>query len=326
MGAYQIRFLERVPKRAVVDDAVELTKAARKRSAAGFVNAVLRKCEPPKDRVLGRDFEHLSAENRESVRRAFPAWLLKRWEGDCRDHERTRRGGSAATGPCQPSTPRTTLRVVDAGANCAGHSQGVGSGGRRHIALPVRRGTRTDGGIRAGSKYPGVPGRARGDSGRGFATGGRTRVAGARAACSGPLRRAGNEGGATRADAGSRERWWPATAAPRACAPWPNSCRSGFRRRFACRWCDWTPRASFRSGRSLIGSCWTRPVRARGRWRATRKSNGGFIRRTSTRLAELQAMMLRNALAGPGERRPLGLCHLLARTGGKRRGGGEGPE
>ena len=27
MGAYQIRFLERVPKRAVVDDAVELTKA-----------------------------------------------------------------------------------------------------------------------------------------------------------------------------------------------------------------------------------------------------------------------------------------------------------
>ena len=53
MGAYQIRFLERVPKRAVVDDAVELTKAARKRSAAGFVNAVLRKCEPPKDRSWG---------------------------------------------------------------------------------------------------------------------------------------------------------------------------------------------------------------------------------------------------------------------------------
>ena len=54
MGAYQIRFLERVPKRAVVDDAVELTKAARKRSAAGLVNAVLRKCEPPKERVLGQ--------------------------------------------------------------------------------------------------------------------------------------------------------------------------------------------------------------------------------------------------------------------------------
>ena len=117
IGAYQIRFLERVPKRAVVDDSVELTKAVRKRSAAGLVNAVLRKCEPPKDRVLGRDFENLSAESRESVRRAFPAWLWERWEGITPD---TLEPGKVAAGRlayASLQTPRTTLRVVNAGEN-----------------------------------------------------------------------------------------------------------------------------------------------------------------------------------------------------------------
>ncbi len=117
MGAYQIRFLERVPKRAVVDDAVELTKAARKRSAAGLVNAVLRKCEPPKERVLGRDFELLSAEGRESVRRAFPGWLLKRWQGITATARESGAVGALRLAHASLQTPRTTLRVVDAGEN-----------------------------------------------------------------------------------------------------------------------------------------------------------------------------------------------------------------
>ena len=117
MGAYQIRFLERVPKRAVVDDAVELTKFARKRSAAGFVNAVLRKCEPCQERWLGRDFEDLSAENRESVRRAFPAWLLKRWAGTTATTSDSGEAGAVHLAYASLMTPRTTLRVVDAGAN-----------------------------------------------------------------------------------------------------------------------------------------------------------------------------------------------------------------
>jgi 16S rRNA (cytosine967-C5)-methyltransferase len=114
MGAYQIRFLERVPKRAVVDDAVELTKAARKRSAGGLVNAVLRKCDPPRHGAMGGDLESLTVESRESVRRAFPAWLLKRWEGNAGEfgEEEALRLASASL-----KTPRTTLRVVDASAN-----------------------------------------------------------------------------------------------------------------------------------------------------------------------------------------------------------------
>ena len=118
MGAYQIRFLERIPKSAVVNDAVEQTKLALKRSAAGFVNAVLRKCEPPTDRLSGREFDALSAENLDSVRRAFPAWILKRWEGNPAPK-------GESDGPLESlrlayaslATPRTTLRVVDSNAN-----------------------------------------------------------------------------------------------------------------------------------------------------------------------------------------------------------------
>src|SRR5271163_4757291 len=43
MGAYQLRFLEKIPARAAVNESVELVKKARKTSAASLVNAVLRK-------------------------------------------------------------------------------------------------------------------------------------------------------------------------------------------------------------------------------------------------------------------------------------------
>src|SRR3954452_24708240 len=42
LSAYQLLHLTRVPAAAVVDDAVDLAKRAGKRSASGFVNAVLR--------------------------------------------------------------------------------------------------------------------------------------------------------------------------------------------------------------------------------------------------------------------------------------------
>src|SRR5436190_14707779 len=52
LAAYQLMFLERVPERAVVNESVELVKRARKRSAAPFANAVLRKLTA---NVLARD-------------------------------------------------------------------------------------------------------------------------------------------------------------------------------------------------------------------------------------------------------------------------------
>jgi len=69
MGIYQLRYLERIPAHAAVTDAVELVKRAHKRSAAGFVNAVLRQVERDPVEWPSREVE-LSC----------PEWLLARWE------------------------------------------------------------------------------------------------------------------------------------------------------------------------------------------------------------------------------------------------------
>jgi 16S rRNA (cytosine967-C5)-methyltransferase len=69
MGIYQLRYLERIPAHAAVAASVELVKRARKRSAAGFVNAVLRKVDRTPVEWTTRDVE-LSC----------PEWLLARWE------------------------------------------------------------------------------------------------------------------------------------------------------------------------------------------------------------------------------------------------------
>lgn len=69
MAVYQIRHLDRVPAHAAVSEAVELVKRARKRSAAGFVNAVLRKV----------DRQPVEWPSRE-VALSCPEWLLARWE------------------------------------------------------------------------------------------------------------------------------------------------------------------------------------------------------------------------------------------------------
>jgi 16S rRNA (cytosine967-C5)-methyltransferase len=45
MGVYQLAFLSRTPGHAIVNETVELVKYAKKRSAAGLVNAVMRKLQ-----------------------------------------------------------------------------------------------------------------------------------------------------------------------------------------------------------------------------------------------------------------------------------------
>src|SRR5579859_2059132 len=83
LSLYQILFLERIPKSAVVNEAVELAKAARKRSATGLVNAVLRKAEPLHERAQSSTREDSeSAPNAASSAGAvhsLPAWLQERW-------------------------------------------------------------------------------------------------------------------------------------------------------------------------------------------------------------------------------------------------------
>jgi 16S rRNA (cytosine967-C5)-methyltransferase len=79
LGLYQLRCLERVPARAAVHESVELVKRARKASAAGLVNAVLRNAS----RQPAEEEEMVPREwplgERLAVLRSHPTWLVERW-------------------------------------------------------------------------------------------------------------------------------------------------------------------------------------------------------------------------------------------------------
>ncbi|HEY1866373.1 MAG TPA: transcription antitermination factor NusB, partial [Candidatus Acidoferrales bacterium] len=83
LGLYQLRFLERVPAHAAVGESVELAKRARKRSAAGLVNAILRRAAPDA-KISGPGLENLlpeglSASERAATLYSHPEWLVTRW-------------------------------------------------------------------------------------------------------------------------------------------------------------------------------------------------------------------------------------------------------
>lgn len=67
LGAYQMRYLDRIPDRAAVSESVELVKRGPKRSAAGLVNAALRK-------LPARPAPEIEAGE------ALPPWLSERWQ------------------------------------------------------------------------------------------------------------------------------------------------------------------------------------------------------------------------------------------------------
>jgi 16S rRNA (cytosine967-C5)-methyltransferase len=109
LSIYQILHLDRVPASAVVDDAVNLTRAARKPSAAGFVNAVLRSLlrqrqklplpQRPEDAAPDAQRAYLG------ITHSHPDWLVERWLG--------RHGFDAAEAWTRfnNETPPLTLRV-----------------------------------------------------------------------------------------------------------------------------------------------------------------------------------------------------------------------
>jgi 16S rRNA (cytosine967-C5)-methyltransferase len=80
MGLYQLRYLERIPARAVVDESVELTKRARKRSAAPLVNAVLRRmageAKEPAEKLLPA---RASRAEQLGILHSHPTWMVERW-------------------------------------------------------------------------------------------------------------------------------------------------------------------------------------------------------------------------------------------------------
>jgi 16S rRNA (cytosine967-C5)-methyltransferase len=84
LSLYQLLHLDRVPASAVVDDAVDLTRLARKGSASGFVNAVLRSTLRQRNRLplparpdAGDDRQAVLAYL--GITHSHPDWLVARW-------------------------------------------------------------------------------------------------------------------------------------------------------------------------------------------------------------------------------------------------------
>ncbi len=113
IAAYQLRFLDRVPARAAVNESVELVRAARKKSAVGFANAVLRKfsARAPASKA------HTPAEGLAETL-AHPRWLVARWMDSF--------GAAATQRICEydQHVPVTTLRLNGAEAGDL-HSEGI---------------------------------------------------------------------------------------------------------------------------------------------------------------------------------------------------------
>ena len=70
-SAFQLLYLSRLPAPSIINDAVELTRRAGKTSAAGLVNAVLRK--------LARERGQLTWPDDLAVIHSHPRWLIDRW-------------------------------------------------------------------------------------------------------------------------------------------------------------------------------------------------------------------------------------------------------
>jgi 16S rRNA (cytosine967-C5)-methyltransferase len=102
MGVYQKQFLSKIPAHASVNETVELVKQAKKVSATGLVNAVMRKIksaayDPHASALNGMSYLTSSL--------AHPKWLVERWVNEL--------GDANAKSICEydQRVPITTLRL-----------------------------------------------------------------------------------------------------------------------------------------------------------------------------------------------------------------------
>ncbi len=79
LGVYQLQFLSRIPAHAAIFESVEMVKVARKRSAAPFVNAVLRKAGAMSKQDLLAEIHNATDAKALAANSAHPDWLVARW-------------------------------------------------------------------------------------------------------------------------------------------------------------------------------------------------------------------------------------------------------
>jgi 16S rRNA (cytosine967-C5)-methyltransferase len=107
LGAYQLGWLDRIPPHAVIHESVELVKSARKRSAAPFVNAVLRKLAESKQTIRPEQVASTWDSARLAKAWSHPRWIVQRWIMAF--------GIKVATQICRynQTVPVTTIRLRD---------------------------------------------------------------------------------------------------------------------------------------------------------------------------------------------------------------------
>jgi 16S rRNA (cytosine967-C5)-methyltransferase len=109
MGIYQLRFLDRVPARAAVNESVEIVKRARKASAATLVNAVLRRAaeeaRKPAEQLLG---PISSNAERLAILHSHPTWMVERWMARLGESQKT-----VALLESNNRTPRLSCAIHD---------------------------------------------------------------------------------------------------------------------------------------------------------------------------------------------------------------------
>jgi 16S rRNA (cytosine967-C5)-methyltransferase len=121
LALYQFGWLDRIPPRAALHESVELVKAARKRSAAPFVNAVLRKLSTTSPDSLKPSNAADPHKSPEAIARALahPPWLVERWANQY--------GLVAAEQICRhnQTVPATAIRLRAPGADAELHTAGI---------------------------------------------------------------------------------------------------------------------------------------------------------------------------------------------------------
>ena len=108
IGLYQILHLEKVPGYSAVNESVALVQRAKKSSAKGFVNALLRRASS-----LAKVNQFSDEAERVSIQTSHPRWLIEKWTND-RGLEATKALASANNFR-PPVAFRMTRKGVDEG-------------------------------------------------------------------------------------------------------------------------------------------------------------------------------------------------------------------
>ena len=101
IGIYQLLFLDRIPAYSAINESVNLVQRAKKTSAKGLVNAVLRRVSEAVP-----SFDYHDDLERISVETSHPRWLLEKWTADFGGEEAER---LAVT---NNSHPRSAFRLT----------------------------------------------------------------------------------------------------------------------------------------------------------------------------------------------------------------------